>query len=225
MPGASISAVLDELLTATAGPLDAVLVRAWLVGPGDSCAMCAMRPECPEQTRCLHLAASVGVTRRTDGPFRRFPIGARAVGQVARSLRPFVAHERFEAQGLAEDAWIATHRIRSFAAWPLARGGALLGVLALFSRRALSDETAAWLALAAHHAGVAIAIAQAATPAAPARLADIERDAIERTLAHTEGRVSGPRGAAAILGLKPTTLDSRIKKLDARKPPRRRARS
>ena len=45
------------------------------------------------------------------------------------------------------------------------------------------------------------------------RLAAIERDAIARVLAHTAGRVSGPRGAAAILGMKPTTLQSRMKKL------------
>jgi transcriptional regulator with GAF, ATPase, and Fis domain len=44
-------------------------------------------------------------------------------------------------------------------------------------------------------------------------LADIERDAIARVLAHTRGRVSGPRGAAAILRMKPTTLASRMKKL------------
>ena len=44
-------------------------------------------------------------------------------------------------------------------------------------------------------------------------LADIERDAIADVLAHTRGRVSGPRGAAMILGMKPTTLQSRMKKL------------
>ena len=32
-------------------------------------------------------------------------------------------------------------------------------------------------------------------------------------LRHTGGRISGPRGAAAILGVPPSTLRSRIKKL------------
>jgi formate hydrogenlyase transcriptional activator len=44
-------------------------------------------------------------------------------------------------------------------------------------------------------------------------LADLERDAIARVLDHTGGRVSGPRGAAVVLGLKSTTLFSRMKKL------------
>ena len=44
-----------------------------------------------------------------------------------------------------------------------------------------------------------------------------ERDIIESALAQSRGRISGPRGAAERLGLSPSTLDSRIKKLNIRK--------
>jgi transcriptional regulator with GAF, ATPase, and Fis domain len=44
-----------------------------------------------------------------------------------------------------------------------------------------------------------------------------ERDIIESALAQSRGRVSGPRGAAARLGLPPSTLHSLIKKLKIRK--------
>jgi len=44
-------------------------------------------------------------------------------------------------------------------------------------------------------------------------LENIEREYISRVLAATEGRVSGPDGAAAKLGLKRTTLQSRMQKL------------
>jgi len=40
-----------------------------------------------------------------------------------------------------------------------------------------------------------------------------ERDQIVRVLKDTDGRVGGPNGAAARLGLKRTTLISRMKKL------------
>jgi len=40
-----------------------------------------------------------------------------------------------------------------------------------------------------------------------------ERDEILRVLNETKGRVAGPNGAAARLGLKRTTLISRMKKL------------
>jgi transcriptional regulator with GAF, ATPase, and Fis domain len=47
----------------------------------------------------------------------------------------------------------------------------------------------------------------------PLTLADAEREHIMRTLERTEGRIKGPSGAAAELGLKPSTLHSRMKKL------------
>ena len=41
----------------------------------------------------------------------------------------------------------------------------------------------------------------------------LEKEHIMKVLKMTDGRVRGPNGAAEILGLKPTTLDYRIKKL------------
>jgi formate hydrogenlyase transcriptional activator len=48
-------------------------------------------------------------------------------------------------------------------------------------------------------------------PAQPA-LADVERRAILDALARSQGRIYGPRGAAAVLGLKPTTLYGKMRK-------------
>ena len=48
---------------------------------------------------------------------------------------------------------------------------------------------------------------------APGRLDDIERDAIVAALQATNGVISGNDGAAAKLGLKRTTLQSRMRKL------------
>ncbi|MCW5891420.1 MAG: sigma 54-interacting transcriptional regulator [bacterium] len=60
-------------------------------------------------------------------------------------------------------------------------------------------------------------LAQAPSPEPPRPLADElatrERRLIERALAACAGRVSGPTGAAAKLGLPPSTLDSRIRAL------------
>ncbi|MEY2602886.1 MAG: hydrogenase-4 transcriptional activator [Verrucomicrobiota bacterium] len=54
-----------------------------------------LRPECPEQTRCLHLVASAGRPLgqhedwpRLNGTFRRIPLGANLSGAYfANSLR------------------------------------------------------------------------------------------------------------------------------------------
>jgi DNA-binding NtrC family response regulator len=41
-----------------------------------------------------------------------------------------------------------------------------------------------------------------------------EREIIEQALAETRGRVSGPSGAAAKLGIPPSTLASKVKALN-----------
>jgi PAS domain S-box-containing protein len=53
----------------------------------------------------------------------------------------------------------------------------------------------------------------------PSTLEDVERSHIMTVLKLTNWRVSGDRGAAAILGLKPTTLEARMKKLGIRRTP------
>ncbi len=51
------------------------------------------------------------------------------------------------------------------------------------------------------------------TAAAPVKLEDVERQHILQVLESTHWRISGEHGAAEILGLLPTTLHSRLKKL------------
>jgi formate hydrogenlyase transcriptional activator len=52
----------------------------------------------------------------------------------------------------------------------------------------------------------------------PQRLDDVQREHILSVLERTNWRVSGPSGAADLLGLKPTTLEYRMKKLGIRRP-------
>jgi formate hydrogenlyase transcriptional activator len=59
-------------------------------------------------------------------------------------------------------------------------------------------------------------VAAAATP--PQTLADSERQLILRALESRRWKIKGPNGAAAALGLNPSTLYSRMKKLGIRAP-------
>jgi transcriptional regulator with GAF, ATPase, and Fis domain len=47
----------------------------------------------------------------------------------------------------------------------------------------------------------------------PTNLGDVEKDHIVEILRKTGWKVSGEKGAAKILGLNPTTLEARMKKL------------
>jgi transcriptional regulator of acetoin/glycerol metabolism len=52
-------------------------------------------------------------------------------------------------------------------------------------------------------------------------LDDVERSHIEKVLIMTRWRVNGPKGAASLLGLKPSTLFFRMKKLGIKRTPAR----
>ena len=51
-----------------------------------------------------------------------------------------------------------------------------------------------------------------------AQLRDLERENLRAALRQTAWKISGRDGAAALLGIKPTTLASRIKKLEIQRP-------
>jgi formate hydrogenlyase transcriptional activator len=55
-------------------------------------------------------------------------------------------------------------------------------------------------------------------PAAISTLEEAERQHILRALRQTEWRISGPKGAALLLGMKRTTLQARMRKLNIRRP-------
>ena len=146
------------------------LARIWLLRPGDICATCRMRAECPDQARCLHLAASSGRSlaapgadwTRLDGDFRRFPVGVRKVGQIAATGVPlFVANTAEQSEWIARPEWAAREQILSFAGQPLVFGSETLGVIAVFSRIELSEIDIRWLRLFADHAAITIVNARA----------------------------------------------------------------
>src|SRR5262249_47964765 len=74
-------------------------------------------------------------------------------------------------------------------------------------------ELGAWMAASRSHASMG-----PSRDFSSSRLDEMERVHILETLERTGWKVSGPAGAAAVLGLKPTTLESRMKKHGIRRP-------
>ncbi|MCH8851605.1 MAG: sigma 54-interacting transcriptional regulator [Planctomycetes bacterium] len=73
--------------------------------------------------------------------------------------------------------------------------------------------------VAASAQGAAPALQSVELPPAVSTLEDAQREHIRRALQKTGGVVDGPGGAAAILGLKPSTLRSRMKRLGIHRRP------
>ena len=165
----SLSEVLHAVVQGIAQCSSVVLVRIWLIQGGDLCAVCRFRSECPDRTRCLHLAASAGNPgdveedySRLDGGFRRFPLGVRKIGRVGGSGEPLLLSDiRGDEEWIAEPRWMGRQGVKTFAAQPLVFRGEVLGVLALFDRGVLGQADFDWLRVFADHAAVSIANARA----------------------------------------------------------------
>jgi transcriptional regulator with GAF, ATPase, and Fis domain len=165
----SVDTVLTRIVEGLASQPGIALARVWLLAPGDICDSCAMRSECPDRTRCLHLAASRGNPTkpgddwsRLDGSFRRFPLGVRKVGRVgALGVPIFIKHAAEDMGEFARPDWIRQEGIRSFGCQPLVFRGEVLGVLAMFNRNQCDEAAFAWLRAFADHAAVALANSRA----------------------------------------------------------------
>ena len=140
--------------------------------------------------------------------------------------------------GSCNPGWAARQGLRAFLAFPLVEDRRITGIFAIFDREVpttefvgqlqlLADVTASRVAeLQSHEADAAAATTAARAAKTPsgdpqivitrAELRQREKQNIEAALAETHGKVFGTRGAAALLGMRPTTLASRIKALKIR---------
>jgi transcriptional regulator with GAF, ATPase, and Fis domain len=166
----SVAIVLSRIVREIVEQQGVALARIWLTGPGDICETCRMRPECPDQTRCLHLVASAGAPSkptggdwsRLNGDFRRFPLNVRKIGRIGVTGEPILITDiEKESEWIARPHWAAQEGIRSFAGQPLIFRDERLGVLAIFSRERLDAREFSWLRVFADHAAVALANARA----------------------------------------------------------------
>ncbi len=218
----SVEQMSQAVCDAIARPV-AVLARVWLC----------------EVDGHLRLAASAGSPlgggsyHRLDGQFSDLRVGVGKIGAVAATRLPLIARQiRGDEDWLVNHGWIARQQVRSCLVYPLIAADAVVGVQALFDRTPLTDELLEDLRLLADVMAARISAMRAPCASASARasatasdgttspmiltrsnLRDLEKHSIEAALTRTEGRVFGAGGAAALLGMKPTTLASRIKAL------------
>jgi transcriptional regulator with GAF, ATPase, and Fis domain len=162
----SVETVLQQIVAGLVQQSGVALARVWVIEPGDICTTCRMRPSCPDQTSCLQLVASAGLAltgecwSRTDGDFRRLPLGKLKVGSVASDRTGLlIADPRSEKWARPE--WVASERVTSFVGQPLVFRDETLGVLAVFRREPINQQEFRWLRVFADQAASAIANARA----------------------------------------------------------------
>ena len=166
----SLDPLLDLVVQRLADHPDVALTRIWLVRKGDICSACPMRDECPQNLPCLHLVASAGESRaepdadwsRTNGDFRRIPIGRRKVGSIAATTEAVCVEDvSKDSKWIARPDWAERESILGFGGQPLVYHGEILGVLGVFTRTRSCGEAMGSLRILADHAAAAIANARA----------------------------------------------------------------
>jgi len=141
--------IREKLALLTDGVVEvfgADFARIWVVKEGDLCAkgcLHALVSEgphvCRDRTRCLHLMASSGRYPRVDGSHRRVPLGCYKIGRVASGEDAgFVTNDVTHDPRVHDHQWAESLGLVSFAGYRLlSPEGKPLGVLAMFSQRAI----------------------------------------------------------------------------------------
>jgi len=165
----SLDALLPLVMRRLVEREDVALARVWLLAPGDICGSCSNRAHCADRTQCLHLAASAArpllgdavVHTDLSGAFRRIPVGAFKVGEVAATGSTVVVTDPAHDPKIRRPEWVISERILGFAGQPLVSRGQLLGVLGVFLRVSITPAGLDVLRILANHVAAGIATARA----------------------------------------------------------------
>jgi transcriptional regulator with GAF, ATPase, and Fis domain len=166
----SLDSLLRKVVTSALERQDMAGAQIWLIDKGDLCSSCPLRQQCPDQKRCLRLVAGKGMPAAGAGanaPYfgdlkARIPLGTGLFGRVAATARQIILTEpEMSADDRAGLEWVRREKIRVLGGTPIIFKGEVLGVIAGFGRRGLSEETRPWGRIFADHIGAAIANARA----------------------------------------------------------------
>jgi serine phosphatase RsbU (regulator of sigma subunit)/PAS domain-containing protein len=126
--------MLQRCATAMVHHLEAALARIWTFEP---------------EELVLELQASAGLETRLNGIHGRIAVGSFAVGRIAQERRPLVTNDLAQDPRFADAECARQAGLVAFAGHPLLVEGQLVGTLALFARRPVTEFALGALAAAA----------------------------------------------------------------------------
>jgi PAS domain S-box-containing protein len=89
----------------------------------------------------LELQASAGIYTHLDGPHSRVPVGQYKIGLIAEEQRPHLTNDVMNDERVSDREWARREGMTAFAGYPLLVEGRLVGVMAMFAREPLADDT------------------------------------------------------------------------------------
>ena len=166
----SLAKLLQKLIERATERPHIVCAQVWLIEKGDLCATCLRRPECPDQSRCLHLATAKAKSiagpgkgfGRLDPATAREPLGVPPIGSVVVSGRQRAVPDLNQQPVSPLDPdWMREEGIRGYAINPISYKGEALGAIVSATREPFQDELRPWGGILANQIGAAIANARA----------------------------------------------------------------
>jgi C4-dicarboxylate-specific signal transduction histidine kinase len=157
-----LKTILGECSEAIVRHLDAAFARIWTLS---------------DDGKMLELQASAGMYTHLDGPHSRIPMGQFKIGMIAQERKPHLTNDVLNDPRISDRAWAKREGMASFAGYPLSVGERTIGVLAMFSRKAVTPETTETLASGADliAQGIERKYAQEALQMTQAELARVSR--------------------------------------------------
>ncbi|HEX8283975.1 MAG TPA: PAS domain S-box protein [Pyrinomonadaceae bacterium] len=124
--GAPLPHVLQRCAEAVVRHLNAAFARVWTIERGSD---------------VLELQASAGMYTHLDGAHGRVPVGKFKIGLIAAERRPHLTNSVVGDPRVGDQEWARREGMVAFAGYPLLVEDRLIGVLAMFARGALTDDT------------------------------------------------------------------------------------
>jgi PAS domain S-box-containing protein len=121
--GSTLQEILQHCAEAMVRHLDVSFARIWTLDPRDD---------------VLVLRASAGLYTHIDGPHSRVPVGKFKIGLIAQQRQPHLTNDVPNDPRISDQEWAQREGMIAFAGYPLLIEDRLMGVLAMFARRALS---------------------------------------------------------------------------------------
>jgi signal transduction histidine kinase len=130
----ALQAILNRCANTMVRHIDAAFARIWTLS---------------SDGRELELQASAGMYTRLDGSYSRIPIGELKIGLIAQERKPHFTNDVQNDTRVSDKDWARREEMISFAGYPLVLEDRLVGVMGMFSRKALTESTLEALSFAA----------------------------------------------------------------------------